>query len=389
MDILPLAQTPAASVVVPSLGRRASLVRVLSALARQQAPQGAFEVVVVCDGDRDGSAAACRALAPTLPYDLRILEQDTQGPASARNRGVHAANGELIVFLDDDVLPDPTLVATHLAAHADQRQLASIGPLLPPTDLALSLWGGWEERMLCRQYDDMVAGRWKATYRQFYTGNAAVRKDQILAAGGFDPSFKRAEDVELALRLSEQGTKFVFLPQARGWHYVQRSFQAWLRVPAAYGAADVAMARVDRPRILVTAAKEFRTRRLPVRFLTWFCVGRRVTPPTVLLLGAVIRLADRWRLRSVSDPLCSIIFNIEYYSGLASALGGRESFMRLLRNPRAGIGFKFEQDRDQGRQSIPYTPSPLHEITDPEAIHGKPTSYRSGPLDGGGSRRSV
>lgn len=338
-DTLTSAKTPAASVVVPTLGRRGSLVRVLSALGKQRVPPGTFEVVVVCDGDTDGSAAACHSMAHTLPYPLRILEQATQGPASARNRGVSAAIGELIVFLDDDVLPDPTLVASHLAAHVGQKQLASIGPLLPPTDVSLSVWGSWEERMLCRQYDDMVAGRWEATHRQFYTGNAAVRKEYILAAGGFDASFKRAEDVELALRLREQGTRFVFLPQARGWHYVQRSFEAWLRVPAAYGVADVAMARVGRPQILHTAAEEFKARSFVIRYLTLLCVGRRVSRPICLILGMMIRLANRWRLRSVSDPFCSIIFNIEYYSGLASALGGRGSFMRLIRESRAGIGF--------------------------------------------------
>ncbi|MDB5076946.1 MAG: glycosyl transferase family 2 [Chloroflexi bacterium] len=317
--------------VVPTLGRRESLLRVLSALA-QQLPSGAFEVVVVCDGDTDGSADACRGMAATMPYPLQIVEQSTQGPASARNRGIAAASGDLIVFLDDDVLPDPTLVATHIAAHAGQMHMASIGPLLPPADVSLSVWGSWEERMLCRQYDDMVAGRWEATHRQFYTGNAAVRKDHILAAGGFDPSFKRAEDVELALRLSERGTKFVFLPQARGWHYVQRPFQAWVRVPAAYGAADVSMARSGRPEILGTAVWQFKSRRLPVRLLTHVCVGRGITNMVVRMLGTMIRLADRWRLRSVSDPLCSLIFNLEYYHGLAGALGGRNLFVRLMSN---------------------------------------------------------
>ncbi|HVA89337.1 MAG TPA: glycosyltransferase family A protein, partial [Chloroflexota bacterium] len=53
---------PIASVVLPTHGRRASLVRVLNALAEQRITSGAFEVVVVCDGDTDGSVAACRVL---------------------------------------------------------------------------------------------------------------------------------------------------------------------------------------------------------------------------------------------------------------------------------------------------------------------------------------
>ena len=356
---------PIASVVLPTHGRRASLVRVLNALAEQRITSGAFEVVVVCDGDTDGSVAACRVLAPSVPYSLRIIEQDTQGPAAARNQGVHAATGEVIIFLDDDVLPDPSLIATHLAAHDGRGNVASIGPLLPPTDVALSLWGAWEERKLCRQYDDMTAGRWRATYRQFYTGNAAVRREHVLAVGGFDPSFKRAEDVELALRLREQGTEFIFLPDARGWHYVQRSFGAWLRVPAAYGAADVAMARVGRPQILLIAAGEFRERRFAVRLLTMLCVGREVTELVSRVLGALVRLSARLRLRVVSDPLCSVIFNLEYYHGMARALGGRGPFLRLLREGDAEGVLGHREGPGQPRQSVsrvrekdPAVPSP-------------------------------
>src|SRR5579875_883910 len=90
-----------ASVVLPTHGRRASLLRVLRALGRQSLPDGTFEVVVVCDGDIDGSAAACRALAPELPYTLCVIEQENGGPAAARNRGVAEAHAPLIVFVDD------------------------------------------------------------------------------------------------------------------------------------------------------------------------------------------------------------------------------------------------------------------------------------------------
>ncbi len=327
---------PLASVVLPTHGRRASLLRVLTALADQKDAVGAFEVIVVCDGDIDGSADACARLASTLPYSLRIHEQLNAGPAQARNHGIRAAIGELIIFLDDDVLPDPFLIATHLAAHASQTRLASIGPLLHPTDETLSLWGAWEQRMLSRQYAAMEAGKWQATYRQFYTGNAAVRKRDILAVGGFDPSFKRAEDIELALRLHEHGTTFVFLPAAQGLHYVQRSFKAWLRVPAAYGAADVAIAKAGRPWILVTTAQEFRwRRRRPMRLFTMLCVGRTVGRGVAFCLGFLVRLANRAHLRAVGDPLCSVIFNLEYYAGVAEALGGRKLLLRLLREQDA------------------------------------------------------
>lgn len=320
------------SVVLPTHGRRISLLRVLRALGRQSVPAGTFEALVICDGDVDGSAAACRALAPEMRYTLRVLEQDNQGPAAARNRGVAEARAPLIVFVDDDVVPDEGLIAAHLAAQEGQEQRVTIGPLLPPPGERLNAWGVWEERGLCRQYDDMVAGRWQATYRQFYTGNASVLKRHIVEASGFDPAFRRAEDVELALRLRDRGLRFVFLPQARGWHYVRRPFASWLRLPVAYGAADVAMARAGRPEVLEIVAREYRYRNWPVRAITRLCAGRPVAVRVaVALLGVLARGADKARVAAVGNLICGLLFNLLYFDSIATVLGGRTAFQALLR----------------------------------------------------------
>lgn len=327
-----MSQEPQVSVVTPTHGRRDSLLRVLRALGHQSVPRGSFEVVVVCDGDVDGTVAACRSLAPTLPYTLRVLEQTNQGPAAARNCGVASASAQLIVFLDDDVVPDDQLIAAHLAAQAGQDRRVTIGPLLPPRDVSLNLWGAFEERALCRQYEDMEAGRWQATFRQFYTGNASVRKQHVLEAGGFDPAFRRAEDVELALRLHRHGLHFVFLPEARGWHYVRRSFASWLRMPVAYGEADVAMARAGNPWVLNWVVREYHGRHRLARFLTQMCVGRRRARQAVMaVLGTVAQVLDTVRVVPHADHICSLIFNVLYYDGVTRGLGGRERFQALLR----------------------------------------------------------
>lgn len=321
-----------ASVVLPTHGRRASLLRVLRALGRQDAPPGAFEVVVVCDGDVDGSAAACRAIASELPYPLHVLAQENGGPAAARNSGVCVARASLVVFLDDDVVPDEGLIAAHLKAQAGQETCVAIGPLLPPPNLRLNAWGAWEEGTLCRQYYFLSNGLWPPGPRHFYTGNASVRREHILAAGGFDAHFERAEDVELAYRLQERGLRFVFLPEARGWHYVRRSFDSWLRLPVAYGAADVTMARAGRPWVLEAVADGYRGRSHAVRTAARLCIGRPpLLRPAVLALGLLARVADRTGYTLLGNAACSLLFHLRYYDRLASELGGRRAFAELLR----------------------------------------------------------
>jgi len=327
---------PALSVVLPTHGRRESLLRVLQGLTRQSVPRGTFDVVVVCDGDVDGSAAACHALSSTLPFMLHVVEQDNSGPAAARNRGVAEATSPLILFLDDDVVPEDSLVAAHLAAHADTDRRVVVGPLLPPPDVRLNLWGAWEEKMLCSQYDDQIRGRWQTTYRQFHTGNASLLRRHILDAGGFDARFLRAEDVELALRLRDRGLQFVFAPEARTLHYVRRTYDAWLRIPAAYGAAAVAMARDGHPETVQILAREYRQRHGAIRALVQLSVGRPILYRLAAsLLGIMVRSVDRTNAIPYGDALCSLVYNLVFFEGLAGALGGRGAFLDLLRQESA------------------------------------------------------
>src|SRR5258708_28534326 len=143
----PTASGPMVSVAIPTHNRRESLLRVLDALAGQTVGPDLFEAVVVCDGCSDDTADACARLI--TPYRLTVLEDaHAVGPAAARNKAVAAATGSVIVFLDDDVVPDPNLIAEHLRMHEQDQMAAVIGPLLPPTGFALNPWTRWKAAML-------------------------------------------------------------------------------------------------------------------------------------------------------------------------------------------------------------------------------------------------
>ncbi len=139
--------------------------------------------------------------------------------------------------------------------------------------------------------------------------------------------------MELALRLQDHGARFSFLPDARGWHYVKRTFAAWLEMPSAYGAADVAMARAGRHGVLRLTAEEFFSRHLLIRVLTLLCAGRpRTMGCMAALLGGLVRAADRVGWRSPGSLACGLLANLCYYDGIAGALGGRAALLRLLQH---------------------------------------------------------
>jgi len=321
------------SVVVPTYNRVARLRHVLAALEQQQFPADAYEVIVVSDGSTDGTHAYLEALHSTMK--LRWFSQSNRGPAAARNAGIDKAVGEMIVFIDDDVVPAAGLLAEHMRAHQEAgREVVVLGPLLTPEGFAMAPWARWEQEMLMKQYSAMLRGDWQPTARQFYTGNASLRRSHILAAGGFDENFRRAEDVELAYRLAARGLGFVFTMKAVGMHYVERSYRSWLDAAYTYGRNDVIFAR-DRNQtwLLPTIRREFQDRHKLVRSLVRVCRGR---PWLASLTASALKLtadaATLVRADGVEMSAYSGLFNLRYYSGLFDELDDSQFLFGDVRN---------------------------------------------------------
>jgi GT2 family glycosyltransferase len=325
---------PFVTIVIPTFNRWASLQRLLESLAGQTYSRASFEVVVVDDGSTDGTVELVRHL--DVPYRLKVIEQPHHGPAAARNLGVEYARGALIVSLDDDVVPLPDLIAAHVAAHQDQRDAVIVGPMSPPREWPRPVWVRWEEEKLQVQYRALTAGEYPCTPRQFYTGNASLSRAQFLDAGGFDPSFKRAEDVELAYRLRDRGARFAFDPRAEVLHYASRSFESWCRTPYQYGQYDVIMHRDKGRETLHCAAFEFHHRHVLARLLARLCVGRAMlVRATVLAMGSVVYAAERLGAGQPAAMALSGIFNLLYWQGACDALGGPEPVWYYIAAGRA------------------------------------------------------
>ena len=323
------AARPDLSVVVPTFNRRQSLLRLIESLSSQTCPADRFEVVVVDDGSTDGTAAAVRAAA--TPFSLRVVSQFNGGPAEARNRGVRLARGHVVVFLDDDVVPSPHLLATHAAAHQQRDDTVVIGPMLRPDNWRPAPWIRWEEDLLRKQYAELIAGKYACTPRQFYTGNASVSRERFLATGGFDPQFRRAEDVELAYRLHARGARFAFNPGAHVLHYPSRSFASWSATPYQYGRYDVVMHREKGLDTLGCTAFEFHNRHPLTRLLVRACLGRnRQTRSAIALLRMASTTAASIGAHGLSRIALSGIHNIRYWEGVADEMGGAAPARRFI-----------------------------------------------------------
>ncbi len=319
----------ALSVVIPTYSRRESLRRCLDSLATQKEPP-TFEVIVVDDGSQDGTAEMLARYQPRYP--LRVLSTERAGPAAARNLGAAEAKGEYLLFIDVDVVAHPGLFAIHMTSNRAQLEDVVFGPMIPPAGERLPSWVRWEQEVLDKQYRAMLEGRWEPTPRQFYTANASLARRHFQSAGGFDPSYKRAEDVELGYRLLDLGLRFVFRPDAVVTHYAGRSLRAWWRIPYQYGIYDVRMWRdKGRSHILGLIGREFPQRHPLVQQLVRLSVGgsARAKAVAASAVGLAV-VAGGVRLYPLARWAYSLAFNLLYYQGLSDELGSTLRFRSVI-----------------------------------------------------------
>jgi glycosyltransferase involved in cell wall biosynthesis len=309
------------SVVTPTFNRLTRLGRVLAALERQTIPADRFEVIVVNDGSSDGTEAwLARHRAP---FQLRCITTTNGGPARARNTGIEAATGELVVFVDDDVEPSTVLLEEHLRSHREAGNLVVMGPLQSLPHYAQP-WIAWEQANLEKQYTAMTRGDWPPSFRQFWTGNASVARRHLLAAGLFDPSYLRAEDIELGIRLRDLGMSFRFNPRAGGLHYAERSLSSWEHAFASYGKNDVSIfAKLGEAEMLEILSASWRHLNPINRWLITRCLTRPLRRKAACaVLRNQLRLAERVPLPpAVSQRVCSLLAGLNYWPACASALG--------------------------------------------------------------------
>ncbi|WP_299357894.1 glycosyltransferase family 2 protein [uncultured Paracoccus sp.] len=191
---------PAVSVVVVSRYRPAALARCVHALTLQDHP--CFELVVVAD------PAAARP-RPDLP--IRRVVFDRANISAARNAGIRAAAGEIIAFLDDDAVAEPTWLSRLAAPFSNQAVLAATGVTrgrdgvrwqvraerIGPDSLARSIpVQGGAVRLLCPQDGQPVST---------LGTNCAFRRAALVEIGGFDPAFAyHLDESDLNMRMASR-----------------------------------------------------------------------------------------------------------------------------------------------------------------------------------------
>jgi GT2 family glycosyltransferase len=194
------------SVIVCTRDRADDLERCLAALARLRVPAGiSAEVVVVDNASTDRTPDVIAAARERGPLPVRRVYLAQPGLARARNAGMTTARGELLLFTDDDCLPDPDWLEAAQAVMRGDPSLGIVGGLVrlhDPRDLPETI-KTWPRRETPRRTADLHA--------LLLGANMAVRRSALAAVGPFDSRFgagarfKSAEDTDMIYRLYRAG----------------------------------------------------------------------------------------------------------------------------------------------------------------------------------------
>ncbi|MCW8985543.1 MAG: glycosyltransferase [Thermoanaerobaculales bacterium] len=210
-----------ASIVIPTFNRLDQLQTVVAAVQRQNRPPDIdLEVVVVDDGSSDGTADWLETQIGDPTF--KAIKQRNSGPARARNRGVEAATGDLILFLGDDTEPQPGWLGAHLEEH---RLFGNPGPLAV---LGYTSFSPDIESPFLRFINEygaqfgylLIEDPREVPFNFFYTSNISLPRSELVRLGGFREDFPAAawEDIEFAYRAVGDGLKIHYQPRARTLH---------------------------------------------------------------------------------------------------------------------------------------------------------------------------
>lgn len=199
------------TICIPTYDRYECLVDTLEALRRQEG--GKFEVVVV-----DQTPLDRRRVLAADGLVLRWLVQEEPSASAARNFGLREAMGQIVLFLDDDVIiKDPCFLQKHLRHYAD-LEVVGVAGAAPDLgqDMNLRRHRFFRESGLGWAYYPSNQGM-QAWLRVGRSNNLSVRRDAAIACGGMDEQFEKGahrEEADFGLRLTADGRRILFDPFA-------------------------------------------------------------------------------------------------------------------------------------------------------------------------------
>jgi GT2 family glycosyltransferase len=183
-----------------------------------------FEVVVSIDGSEDGTREAIAGFE--APYALHAVHGPRRGRAAACNAAMDAATGEIVVILDDDMEPAPSCLRNHGVHHVPGSKICAMGGVPIQVDAASEPVVKYVAAKFASHLEKLAEPDHEFVVRDFYSGNASIRREMLVEIGGFAEEFVLYgnEDIELSLRLLAAGVTLTYDPEALAYQHYGKGF---------------------------------------------------------------------------------------------------------------------------------------------------------------------
>ena len=313
--------SPTVSVVVPTRGRRERLPKLLDALALEPAS----EIIIVVNGAPDDSLELLEELATE---EKRLKPRFSSGDqTTALQLGAEEASSEVVLMLDDDVVPAPGLVEGHARRHAAGAGLVVVGymPVHPPSPRRP---GQWPIHLYTRSYEKVCEEYERNPGRileGLWGGNVSLRRSDLLRVG-FKPSTEMPVDYwyhrdrDFGLRCMAAGLEGVFDRSLLATHEHQSTSDDFMRVSRDSGhtrwASHAAHTNTIGP--LPPYFYE-RVVRAPARPFVRLSRHEAARVPIQSMLRALVAMAGRLRLFRIESHAGFVLGVIEQQRGSLEA----------------------------------------------------------------------
>lgn len=213
------------SVIVPVYNNPAGMQIVLTGLTSQTYPLDRYEVIVADNGSTDETAQVVNGFVEGVPELVSMVtEAEIQGSYAARNKGIGAARGEILAFIDSDCDPDTDWITQGVAALEEQTAAAGGGRIA---------FTFKRSRPNVYEYLDSARKLNQRSYVEVYgfaaTANMFVRREAFDRHGLFRSDLVSGGDYEFGRRITRAGEILIYIENARVRHPARDSFGAIVR----------------------------------------------------------------------------------------------------------------------------------------------------------------
>lgn len=278
---LQMQKTLHVSVIIPTYGRPERLPKLLEQLLAQEADSYNYEIIVVDDGSKEPVSLIVDTVSRQAKVPIKCLRKENGGPASARNLGAQAAQGEYLLFVDDDSSVRPDFLRGHI-----ETQL-QFGPAVinceaeRQIDLEPEPFRRWYQSQVARWNELRWAGLvpiaedvFETPHPEVTSANMSVQRAEFERAGGFDVNYPfGCEDQDFGARLGRSGVRTLLTRKTVAIHAETHTTLKLLCRRQRIGARDT------------------------VRFIQRFAVEHHCGEPLIAAVNGPIRLgAESWAL---------------------------------------------------------------------------------------------